>query len=93
MSRESECALQKFLRDAPTSSREDLGLTRRSNAQHGDLIISFSENLIRQGELIDAKAELTEWMPLGRDLSTLEKITSRSRDTTLGKNTSLPGSA
>ncbi|KAJ5990336.1 hypothetical protein N7499_010863 [Penicillium canescens] len=37
------------------------GSYSRFNTQRGDLTISFSGNLIRQGELIEAKAELTEW--------------------------------
>lgn len=60
----------EVLSDAATSSPELLDLTRRFNAQRGDLVISFFGNLIRQVELIEAKADLMEWMPLGRDLST-----------------------
>ncbi|KAJ5842212.1 hypothetical protein N7534_012042 [Penicillium rubens] len=85
MPRESEYALQTFLRDVALSSPEELDISRRFNAQRGELIISFCENLIRQGELNEAKAELMEWMPLGREASTLETITLRARDTTLGK--------
>ncbi|RAK99392.1 LipA and NB-ARC domain protein [Aspergillus ibericus CBS 121593] len=80
---ESETALQQFLRRV--SFEEDEKLTPRLNSHRGDLIISYSENLIRQGKLPEAKAELTEWTPLHADYSTLERITLRARDITLGK--------
>ncbi|KUL81633.1 hypothetical protein ZTR_09651 [Talaromyces verruculosus] len=85
MTEQSETSLQEFLRDATLPDREDSELTPRFNAQRGDLIISFSENLIRKGRLPDAKAELMEWRPLGIPHSTLENITLRARDITLGK--------
>jgi hypothetical protein len=59
MLRELECALQKFCAMS-LHPAQSLGLTGRFNAQRGDLIISFFGNLIRQGELIEAKAELIE---------------------------------
>ncbi|GAM33879.1 hypothetical protein TCE0_013r01096 [Talaromyces pinophilus] len=85
MAEQSETSLQEFLRDTTLPDREDSELTPRFNAQRGDLIISFSENLIRKGRLLDAKAELMEWRPLGIPHSTLENITLRARDITLGK--------
>lgn len=85
MPQKSESALQGFLHHLAMPSQEDSELTPRFNAQRGDLIISFSENLVRQGKLPAAKAELIEWRPLGKDQSTLERITSRARDITLGK--------
>lgn len=85
MPQESDTILQKFLSHAATSSEEDFELTPRFNAQRGDIIISFSENLIYQGKLLEAKAELTKWRPLHTDRSTLESITQRARDITLGK--------
>lgn len=85
MVQKSESALQEFLHHLTMPSWEDSELTARFNAQRGELIISFSENLIRQGRLSEAKAELIEWKALGKDYSTLERITSRARDIVLGK--------
>ncbi|KAL1853794.1 hypothetical protein Plec18167_007216 [Paecilomyces lecythidis] len=82
---ESEDALQRFLQFSTTLGQEEFKLDPRFNAQRGDLIISFSENLIRQGKLLEAKKELIEWKPLGGSQSTLEGITLRARDITLGK--------
>ncbi|GFF73987.1 hypothetical protein IFM60648_04080 [Aspergillus lentulus] len=89
--RESESALYKFLHDAATPKEKELELSRRYNAQRGELVISFAENLIREGKLVEAKAELTEWSPLDIAPSSLEKITSRARDITLGKTLRLQG--
>ena len=85
MPQKSEIALQRFLRHAVTPHQENLELTPRFNAQRGDLIISFSENMVRQGKLAEAKAELIEWKPLDTHPSTLEKITLRARDIIMGK--------
>ncbi|KAJ5950462.1 uncharacterized protein N7479_008875 [Penicillium vulpinum] len=85
MSKESEHILERFLRQGATYGREDSDLTARFNAQRGDLIISFAENLIREGKLTGAKDELVEWKSLGTEYSTLERIVSRARDITLGK--------
>lgn len=82
---ESESALHRFLQYAAMASPEELERTPRFNAQRGDLVVSFSENLVRRGKLAEAKAELMEWKPLGTECSTLEKITTRARDITLGK--------
>lgn len=83
--KESETALYRFLRDAAAPGGRESELSRRYNAQRGELIISFSENLIREGKLVEAKAELTEWKPLDMAPSSLENITLRARDITLGK--------
>ena len=58
----------------------------RWNAQRGELLVSFAENLIQRGEFLTAKRELYDWHPL-RPLtpSTLECIVLRSRDITMGK--------
>lgn len=85
MMQKSRSDLQGYLHHLTTSSREDFELTQRFNAQRGILIISFAENLIRQGKLSEAKAELAEWKALDKSYSTLERITSRARDITLGK--------
>lgn len=58
----------------------------RYNALRGDLIISYTQNMLRQGKLEESENELFEWTPLNPDNpSTLEKITSRARDTILGR--------
>jgi tetratricopeptide (TPR) repeat protein len=83
--KESESALYRFLRDSAAPSEGELELSKRYNAQRGELIISYAENLIREGKLDEAKAELSEWSPIDTVPSPLEKITSRARDITLGK--------
>lgn len=85
MIQKSETALQEFLHHLTIPSLEDSELTPRFNAQRGELVISFAENLIRRGKLPEAKAELVEWEALGKNYSTLERITSRARDIILGK--------
>lgn len=85
--KESNDALEAFVQSRILPGR-DRGseITSRYNAQRGDLVISFSENMIRQGNLEEARSELCEWSPLDPTApSTLERITSRARDTTLGK--------
>lgn len=81
----SESALEGFLQYLTTLSPDDSELTPTFNAQRGELIISFAENLIRKGKLLEAKAELVEWKALRENYSTLEKMTSRARDIVLGK--------
>jgi hypothetical protein len=71
--RESENALYKFLHAAATPKEKELELGRRYNAQRGGLVISFAENLIREGKLVEAKAELIEWSPLDIAPSPLRK--------------------
>lgn len=85
MLQNSESTLHGFLHHFALPSKEDPQMTPRYNAQRGELVISFSENLIRQGRLSEAKAELIEWTPLSKDCSTLETIISRARDIILGK--------
>ncbi|EEP78060.1 predicted protein [Uncinocarpus reesii 1704] len=82
---ESENVLHRFPRDTAAPKGEELEPSRRYNAQRGELIISFAENLIREGKFAEAKTQLLQWEPLGIPPSSLEKITSRARDITLGK--------
>ncbi|KMP09094.1 hypothetical protein CIRG_08775 [Coccidioides immitis RMSCC 2394] len=91
MTEESERVLHTFLRVKATPLAEKSELTQRFNAKRGDLIISLSENLVRQGKLAEAKAELIEWEQLSTEISTLEKLTSRARNMTLGKILRLQG--
>lgn len=85
MLKNSESTLHGFLHHLALPSKEDPQMTPRYNAQRGELVISFSENLVRQGRLSEAKAELIEWSPLSKDCSTLETIVLRARDIILGK--------
>ena len=65
---------------------EGLGFDARWNATRGDLIISFSENLMRGNDLQRAQAELEEWEPLAPTKpSTMEKIVLKSRNVMLGR--------
>lgn len=58
----------------------------RWNAQRGDLVISFAENLIQNGDLTAAKQELCEWNPIDpASPSTIERLVSRSKSITMGK--------
>ena len=84
---ESAKTLEDFVRaTALPANNRGSELTPRYNAQRSDLIISFSENMIQQGRLEEAKMELYEWSPLDLTApSTLERIASRARDITLGK--------
>ena len=85
MLQKSESTLQGFLHHLAMPSKNNPEMTPKFNAQRGELVISFSENLVRQGKLSEAKAELVEWTALGKDCSTLERIISRARDIVLGK--------
>lgn len=56
------------------------------NSICGEIIISRSENLVRDWQLEDARRELSKWSALQQSSeSTLEKITALERDTILGK--------
>jgi tetratricopeptide (TPR) repeat protein len=63
-----------------------LGSDARWNAQQGDLVLSFAENLIKEDDLACAKSELEAWQPLSlASPSTMEKIIVQSRDVTLAR--------
>ncbi|KMP09096.1 TPR repeat [Coccidioides immitis RMSCC 2394] len=65
---------------------EDLISDVRYNATKGDLVISFAETLIKDGELLRAKAKLTHWRPLNPDApSTMERLVLQHRDVMLGR--------
>lgn len=65
---------------------EELSQDARWNATQGDLIMSFSENLMRESHLQRAQVELEEWRPLAPTApSTMEKIVLQSRDIMLGR--------
>ncbi|TGZ78640.1 TPR repeat-contain NB-ARC [Ascodesmis nigricans] len=86
---ESERILEAFVQSksqlAHDGGSDGLG-TPRYNAQRGELIVSFAENMIRRGQLDEAKSELCEWSALDPVApSTFERIILRARDITLGK--------
>ncbi|KAF8426994.1 hypothetical protein EV426DRAFT_636094 [Tirmania nivea] len=84
---ESVYCLEAFVQSKvlPSEDKESED-TPRYNAQRGELIVSFAENLIREGKHEEAQNELNEWSPLDpNNPSTLERITARARDITLGK--------
>ncbi|KAF3936592.1 hypothetical protein ABW19_dt0207138 [Dactylella cylindrospora] len=87
----SELVLENFLQETQMLEPRDKAgdkteLTARYNAERGDLVISFAENLIRRSKLQEAKMEISEWRPLSeKSPSALERITLRARDTILGK--------
>ncbi|KAI9847786.1 MAG: hypothetical protein M1837_001679 [Sclerophora amabilis] len=58
----------------------------RWNAQRGDLVVSFAENMVQDGLLAVARKELLEWNPMDPALpSTMERGVLRSRNINLGK--------
>ncbi|QVM13232.1 hypothetical protein D8B26_007846 [Coccidioides posadasii str. Silveira] len=65
---------------------EDLISDVRYNATKGDLVVSFAETLIKHGDLLRAKEELTYWRPLNPDTpSTMERLVLQNRDVMLGR--------
>ncbi|KAL9585407.1 MAG: hypothetical protein Q9203_004257 [Teloschistes exilis] len=58
----------------------------RWNAQRGELVLSFTENLIEAGALTAARHELLQWKPINPGSpSSMERIVLRGRNITLGK--------
>ncbi|KAL8646466.1 MAG: hypothetical protein Q9210_006126 [Variospora velana] len=58
----------------------------RWNAQRGELILSFAENLIANDALTVARRELLQWKPIDpRSSSSMERIVLRGRNIILGK--------
>jgi len=84
---ESDYCLEAFVQSKVLPSEDKKSEnTPRYNAQRGELVVSFAENLIREGKHEAAQDELNEWSPLDPDKpSTLERITARARNITLGK--------
>nr|KMM72098.1 hypothetical protein CPAG_08397 [Coccidioides posadasii RMSCC 3488] len=65
---------------------EDLTTDVRYNATKGDLVVSFAATLIKDGDLLRAKAELTRWRPLNPHApSTMERLVLQHRDVMLGR--------
>lgn len=64
----------------------------RWNAQRGELVLSFAENLIESGALMAARYELLQWKPIKpRSPSSMERIVLRGRNITLGKTLKFQG--
>jgi tetratricopeptide (TPR) repeat protein len=65
---------------------KELDSDARWNAQQGDLVISLSENLMRDNDLARAKSELQAWQPLNIEApSTMERMVLQSRNVMLGR--------
>ena len=84
---ESNEALETFIHAiAVPESGSEIQVEARWNAQQGDLVISYAQNLIQDLDLVTAKKELYAWNPLDPGTpSARERITLRGRNTTLGK--------
>jgi len=64
----------------------------RWNAQRGELVLSFAENLIESGALTAARHELLQWKPINPGSpSSMERIVLRGRNITLGKTLKFQG--
>ncbi|KAL8736228.1 MAG: hypothetical protein Q9166_000383 [cf. Caloplaca sp. 2 TL-2023] len=58
----------------------------RRNAQRGELVLSFAENLLANGALTIVRHELLHWKPTNpRSPSSMERIVLRGRNIMLGK--------
>ncbi|KAI9774484.1 MAG: hypothetical protein M1839_001717 [Geoglossum umbratile] len=65
---------------------KEMDADARWNANRGDLVVSYAENLIHTGALARAREELCEWEPIVPDFpSTIERLVLRSRDISLGR--------
>jgi len=84
---DSSVALERFIDTTILpGGDEPLKHDARWNAQRGELIHSFAENLIQQGLLDDAERELLEWSPIQiSSPSTLETIVMHSKTISLGR--------
>jgi tetratricopeptide (TPR) repeat protein len=70
----------------PSLDTPNIEKSRRWNAQRGELVVSFADNLIMNGNTALAEKELREWEPLSPDpISAMELIVLRNRNTTLAK--------
>lgn len=84
---ESNETLETFIHaTAVPDSGPEIQTDARWNAQQGDLIISYAQNLIQDLDLVTAKKELYAWNPLSPSTpSARERIALRGLNTTLGK--------
>ena len=84
---ESNKTLETFINaTAIPGFGSDIQVDARWNAQQGELVISYAQNLIQDLDLATAKKELYAWSPLNPGTPTaMERIVLRGRNTTLGK--------
>ena len=84
---DSQKILEDFVRITVYPGHDQhLGNDSRWNAQRGELVVSFSENLIQKNQLSEAKQELLAWQPLNPEIpSTMECLVQRVRNTNLGR--------
>ena len=80
--------LEKFIHSTALPNHAvGLESSARYNAQRGELIVSYTKNLIQDGEFALARKELCEWLPLDPSLpSAMERMSLRARDITIGKS-------
>jgi tetratricopeptide (TPR) repeat protein len=89
--KDSQGILEGYLRESwdvkVTDSQQDLPSSSECwNAQRGELIVSYAENLVQDGELDMAERELKAWAPLDHEKrSTMECLVLRSAQTILGR--------
>ncbi|KAF8242731.1 hypothetical protein K440DRAFT_664567 [Wilcoxina mikolae CBS 423.85] len=70
----------------PCLDNQGVEKERRWNAQRGELVVSFADNLIMNGNTALAEKELREWEPLSPEpISAMELMVLRNRNTTLAK--------
>ncbi|KAH0556873.1 hypothetical protein GP486_005337, partial [Trichoglossum hirsutum] len=84
---ESNQTLASFIHST-VSPGHDKGLENdaRWNAQRGQLVVSFADNLTQNTKFTLARQELCEWEPVDpTSPSSMERIVLRSRNITLGK--------
>ncbi|RDL37962.1 uncharacterized protein BP5553_05395 [Venustampulla echinocandica] len=83
----SQDALENHIRNSiGPGLDEDLESDARWNAQRGELVLSFAENLLRMNNSARTKVELADWKPLNLAApSAMEKLVAQSRDVTLGR--------
>ncbi|KAI1972184.1 hypothetical protein LOZ35_004696 [Ophidiomyces ophidiicola] len=69
-----------------TELGNDIDLNPRWNATKGGLLLTFCENLMRDGELSQAQEVLSSWTPLNPQCpSTMENLILRSREVMMGR--------
>ncbi|KAI9889407.1 MAG: hypothetical protein M1814_005343 [Vezdaea aestivalis] len=84
---QSQTVLEEFVQNQILSLHDkEISQYPRWNSLRGQLMLSYSENLIQSYRYEDARQELLRWEPLNKDTpSTLESLTELSRDTKLGR--------
>ncbi|KAL8797717.1 MAG: hypothetical protein Q9195_000069 [Heterodermia aff. obscurata] len=86
MQRDSEVTFETFVESSSPTDKIKYTGDARYNAQRGDVIVSFAEDMILDGKLVDAKEVLSSWQPLNpQSPSTMERLVLRSRNITAGR--------